>query len=363
MLGRSAEAHREDLKKTFSSIITRLIEGDAQFLLIAGDLFDSNAVSQEYINFVVRELKRVGGNKYVIIIPGSHDPLTENSVYRKKELLNVSPHVHIFQDENLYYKTFPEHDITFWARPNISNRSRKSPLDIDREQVKIHTGYNVVLAHGSVEIPGKSSPDDHPVEFSRIASSEMDYIALGHWHGAQDFSQGGASCWYSGSPEITYQEGKGGLGSGYILEVTLEKGKTGIHPVRVSERDFDERVIDVSDLESHEELGQKILEGGNARLIRLVRFTGLSSPRLTFDESAIEEEYGDIFFALKIKNEAHLRPDLSLYEKEYPPEFISGQFFRILKEKLAATKDSKERGVIEEALQLGISELEGKRII
>ena len=362
MLGRNAEAHRNDLKKTFSSIVTRLIEDDARFLLIGGDLFDSNAASQEHITFVVRELKRIRGDKYAIIIPGSHDSLTRDSVYFKKEFSEINPNIILFTNPELHLKVFPEFDITFWARPNTSNRSSKSPLDIDWTQRKKETTYNVVLAHGSVQIEGKSASDDLPIHFSDIESSRASYIALGHWHGVQDFSRGGVTCWYSGSPEITYQEGKGGSGSGYILEVGLEAGRTTVNPVKISQRDFDERIIDLGDIEEEETLHDKVLQDAHENLIRVIHLVGLSVPHILVDEEQLEAAYADNFFSLKIKNESHLRLDVSR-EKVYPPEFVSGQFFKILEERLATAKNDEEKKIIEEALQLGLAELEGKRII
>lgn len=363
VLGKNAETHRQDLKKTFSLIISRLIESDARFLLIAGDLFDSNTVSEEYKNFVIRELNRVKGEKYVIIIPGSHDFLASDSIYLKKDFLSISSaNIYIFNDSKIQSKTFQELDITFWARPNISNRSQKSPLDIDWSKKDKTTAYNVALAHGSVQIEGKSAKSDLPVHLSDIEKADVNYIALGHWHGAQDFSRGEASCWYSGSPEITYQEGKGGLGSGYFLEVTLEKESVNVNPVKVSRKDFDEITIDLGGTMEQGELGNKILKGSSEKLIRLVKIKGFSSPDLVVDEVFLEKEYADKFFSLKVKNESHLRPDTSR-DKNYPPEFISGQFLKILEEKLNATKDPEERKIIEEAIQLGLAELEGKKVI
>lgn len=363
MLGKNAEAHRQDLKKTFSLIISRLIGSDAKFLLIAGDLFDSNIVSEEYKNFVIRELNRVKGGKYIIIIPGSHDFLASDSIYLKKDFRSFnSTNIYIFNNPKIQSKTFPEFDITFWAHPNISNRSQKSPLEIDRGKCDKATTYNVALAHGSVQIEGKSAKSDLPVYLTDIEKAGVNYVALGHWHGAQDFSNGSVSCWYSGSPEITYQEGKGGLGSGYILEVVLKRDGVKVNPLKVSQKDFDEITIDLGDITEQEELGSKILKGSSERLIRLVKIKGFSSPNFVVDEGFLEKEYSDNFFSLKVKNESHLRQD-ALRDKNYPSEFISGQFFKILEKKLNTTKDLEERKIIEETMQLGLAELEGKRII
>jgi len=56
-----------------------------------------------------------------------------------------------------------------------------------------------------------------------IANFGFDYLALGHWHSFQDFSQGNTKAFYCGSPEPISMDQKG---SGYV-EVTIHYLSTG----------------------------------------------------------------------------------------------------------------------------------------
>jgi DNA repair exonuclease SbcCD nuclease subunit len=64
----------------------------------------------------------------------------------------------------------------------------------------------IVLAHGRVQGFEASQEDEdkevrglNRIALERMSSSEIDYIALGDWHGTKQINQ---KVWYSGTPEI-----------------------------------------------------------------------------------------------------------------------------------------------------------------
>lgn len=362
MLGDKAERQREALRETFAKIIELCRTESAQVLVIAGDLFDSNRVSENLITFAkskFRELAKSGIE--VAISPGTHDCLSSGAIFLRDDFIEGLPHVHVFRDPAQVKKEYPDLGLTVWAEGNSSNTSTKSPLAF-LKSVDLSTPLNIAIAHGSLAIEGKYAKDDYPIAFDDISSSRMNYIALGHWHGAQDVSQANVKAWYAGSPEFTYLEGKGGLGSGYVLKVTIEGNETKVEPVRVSSREFDQREIDMSQMGSGEELSQKILEGANPNLIRFATLTGFVSPAILPDPGFLESELGASFFKLTVRNASHVRLE-DIDEHQYPPEFILGQFVRRMKREIATAKTEKEKKLLEEVLQLGVAELEGKHVI
>jgi DNA repair exonuclease SbcCD nuclease subunit len=69
------------------------------------------------------------------------------------------------------------------------------------------------------------------IDATDIEKSGLDYIALGHWHSFQDFSQGATAACYAGSPEPIDMDQKG---AGNVVMIALqEKGKVDFQPVRV----------------------------------------------------------------------------------------------------------------------------------
>ena len=47
----------------------------------------------------------------------------------------------------------------------------------------------------------------------------------------------------------------------------------------------------------------------------------------------------------------------------YPEELVVGQFARIMQKKLESAQTPEERKIIEDALQIGVAELEGKNVL
>jgi len=272
--GNKAELQRKSLLDSFGKIVDLAISDQVHLLLIVGDLFDSNYPSYQSIDFVKSQLKKLdSAGIQTIILPGTHDCLSQNSIFKREKFGEQLSRLYIFNDTKVNKLEFSDIDLTVYGKANISNKSVESPLSFlgqfpDRSKTK----YNIALAHGSIQIEGKSASDDLPIYLKDISSSGMDYIALGHWHGAQDFSSGGVAAWYAGSPEITYQEGKGGLGQGYALRVDIAPKKTEVNPIKISNKAIKEIALDYQILESKEKIYQEIDKLADPNLILTVNF-------------------------------------------------------------------------------------------
>jgi len=358
ILGEKAKEQREQLKKTFSRVIELLIKKKVNLFLIAGDLFDSNYPSQQSIDFVKKQFKLLNENKIPIcLLPGTHDCLNADNVYLREKFNNEFPNLHIFDQSNGSSKEYLNLDVTVSGKPLTSNKSKESPLKGDWG--KIRTNWHIIMAHGSLQIPGKSTKDDWPITFEEIANSKADYLALGHWHSLSDYSFGGVNAWYSGAPEIIDIDQKK---AGYVLFVCFDKTKQPkVDPVRVSERETDELEIDTGEYKEINQIKDQILKNSHKNLIRTVRLKGITPLDLLIETKELEEELGDNFFRLKIINQS--KPKIDITEKNYPEELITGQFIRLMRKKIKEAKTEEERKIAEEVLQIGINELQGKKII
>ena len=90
----------------------------ADVLLLAGDVFDHNRVPLEFIDRAARLLGDAGVP--VVILPGNHDCLTPNSVYRRGGLAdpaNVQV-LGITVDEAV---EFAELELEIWGRPHLDH--------------------------------------------------------------------------------------------------------------------------------------------------------------------------------------------------------------------------------------------------
>lgn len=168
---------------------------EADVLVLAGDVFDHNRVRLAFIDAATRLLGDF--DRPVVILPGNHDPVTPDSVYRRGGLANPS-NVHVFGVDADGAIAFPDLDLAVWGRAHM-DYSDMAPLEDVPARSATH---QVVTAHGHWHT---TPDDDHRAwRFSNdeIAAVDADYIALGHWDRAVQVADGPAPAYYSGSPDL-----------------------------------------------------------------------------------------------------------------------------------------------------------------
>lgn len=196
-------------------------EHGAEFVVVAGDLFDSPGVTSSIVSAACAAIGKIG--LPVFAIAGNHDHGGPGSVWEQpfflREKNELAPNLHILlRPEPVELETailFPcpllrRHeatDTTAWLR------SVEPAGDKPR----------IVLAHGSVQ--GFTTEDEEGGAVNRLEIARLpahfDYIALGDWHGAK---QVGPKAWYSGTPELDrFPRGEGNE-PGYVLAVTARRG-------------------------------------------------------------------------------------------------------------------------------------------
>lgn len=183
-------------------------DANASFVLVAGDLFDSSSPVNAT---VAAACESIGAMKIpVLAIPGNHDHGGPGSLWAQpffvREREKLAPNLRVLLDakpiilDNAVVFPAPllrRHDPadpTAWIRTAFDNQ--EFPADLPR----------IVLAHGSVQGFEASQEDEdeevrglNRIALERLSSSEIDYIALGDWHGTKQINP---KAWYSGTPEI-----------------------------------------------------------------------------------------------------------------------------------------------------------------
>jgi hypothetical protein len=180
----------------------------AAFVLVAGDLFDSPSPVNATVARACEAIGRMGVP--VIVIPGNHDHGGPGSLWEQAFFLSqreqLAPNLRVLLTpepvilENAVVFPAPllrrqdNADPTAWIRSAFE--SPDFPTDLPR----------IVLAHGSIQgfDSTQDDEDEEPkglnrIDLSRLPESEIDYIALGDWHGTKQVAPKG---WYSGTPEI-----------------------------------------------------------------------------------------------------------------------------------------------------------------
>src|SRR3954468_11720935 len=211
-LGEQAAAQRERQFAAFKAAIDLALSERVDLFLIAGDLFDSNVQPRRSVERVAAELTRLADSRIrTVIIPGTHDVFDHASIYRAYDLVEMCggnaaeqmvtvldpdhPSVHLAALETIVHgRVFP------------TKRAPHSPLqDVAADVAAARAGsgsvtWHVGMIHGSISIPGKADQDEGVVTPGEIAATDLDYLALGHWHSAQTAKAGTVTYGYAGAP-------------------------------------------------------------------------------------------------------------------------------------------------------------------
>ena len=172
----------------------RAVNGD--IVLLVGDTFDNNRQSAAILQRTTALLAEAG--RPVVILPGNHDPLTPDSVYRRGGIADL-PHVHVIGLTHDIAVAFPELELEIWGHAH-RDYENMVPLRSPRPRA---SRWHVALAHGHYEADGV--PPLRPswlISDAEIAATEADYLALGHWNRAAQVGNGAVPAYYSGSPDL-----------------------------------------------------------------------------------------------------------------------------------------------------------------
>lgn len=198
----------------------------AEFMVVAGDVFEDNGVDRVLIQKIVDILDGFGRPVYVL--PGNHDPLVPGSVW-EHPAWKAARNVHVLREER------PVAVPGGWlypcpAREKYSDRNPTSW--IEKLGVGDATGIRIGLAHGSVE--GVQQEDaGYPIPRDAAARCGLDYLALGHWHSTTLYpdAQGAVRMAYAGTHE-TSKFGERDSGNVLLVEITAPGAAPVVTPVR-----------------------------------------------------------------------------------------------------------------------------------
>ncbi len=216
----SAEAQARFAQARIDAIHTigRLAgEHGAAFIVVSGDVFETNQVSPQTVR---RTLDALGSVPVpVFLLPGNHDPLDAGSVFRSPTFVNGRPgHVTVLED-SAPHPVPGTPGVVVVGAPWFTKRPL-SDLVADACATLEPAGgaRRVMVAHGAAEISF-----DNPAAIrvadaeAALADGRIGYLALGDRHSTTEVGASGR-IWYAGAPEPTdYDE----LDAGNALLVNL----------------------------------------------------------------------------------------------------------------------------------------------
>ncbi len=203
-------------------------------VVLAGDVFEDNFVEDRLVHEVVAVID--GCRAPVYVLPGNHDALTPDAVYRRASWKPRSGHVTLLDGDAPV--PIPGTEAVLLPAPLRQKKGMKDPTAAWTALAGLEA-IRIGVAHGSLRIEGRHAPDDFPIALDAVARVGLDYLALGHWHG-QYIHEGRAA--YSGAHETT-KFGESGSGQALLVEIASRGATPRLTPVPT--RTLSWRALDV----------------------------------------------------------------------------------------------------------------------
>ncbi|MBV8965936.1 MAG: exonuclease SbcCD subunit D [Mycobacteriaceae bacterium] len=189
-------------RRAVSVLGTVADETGAEFVVVAGDVFEHNQLHPRVVSQSLEAMRAIG--KPVYLLPGNHDPLDASSVYTSALFLAERPeNVHVLDRCGV-------HDV----RPGLQIvaapwRAKVPTTDLVAEALDglaLDGVTRVLVAHGGVDAldPDSAKPSVISLQtvHAGLNSGAVHYVALGDRHSRTSVGDTGR-VWYSGSPEVT----------------------------------------------------------------------------------------------------------------------------------------------------------------
>lgn len=340
-----AKVLREEQFSVLGRIIVLAKKTGASFILIAGDLFDSQRVSQESLELINNYFKSVPDIS-ICISAGNHDPYTPESPY---VTFNWSKNVHIFDDE---LKFFEKDGVRIYGRSFTGAFARKTLLqdgkgelpELDKEYI------NILLMHGDTE---STTSVYNPVNMNNLSEMGFDYAAFGHIHKSYGVKSVGSTPYcYSGIPQGRGFDESDACGV-MLCQISKDSVKTKF--VNTCIRRYIVKNIDITDVESNEDICAAVLEQcpRDNNLYKVI-LKGALPETFIVSPARLKTMLSDKYFYIKIKDETTVKTNLEVLKNETT---IKGFF---VKNMLSQVVDEEMK---QEALKLGLQAFSGEVVI
>lgn len=279
----------------------------AEFIVVAGDVFETNRLPQRDIVQSLDAMREVGLPVY--LLPGNHDVLGSSSIYDSPAYVEAEP------DNVTVLRTPGRHivreGVEILAAPWTSKTPDFDPVNgpVKKllEDLPADGTVRIVLGHGMLQElePNQLSIDaiDRRPLDKAISAGIIHYVALGDRHIRWPADDSGA-IHYSGAHEVTdYREAQNGSSAtdpGSVLIVDVSPKELNVTSERVGKWRFMRADFDLTNEQDVQALDRKLtdIENANTTIIKLV-LTGALSTSAKLELDHVLERHEARFAALE----------------------------------------------------------------
>jgi exonuclease SbcD len=347
---------REAIRGTFRRIIEDARLRDADFVLIAGDLFEMDRITPDTCEFLKQQFESLNSIP-VFIAPGNHDPFIQGSPYREE---SWPANVRVFDSDEFQSVELPHLGVRVtgfgFTRPHLEDHHFQRLPVLSKEL------FNIVISHGSdvSRVPvGKSKHGPFAIE--EIAGKNVQYCALGHYHQQRrlDNPFDDTQVWYSGIPEGRGWDEEGPCG---FLFGEIANGVARVESKFCNQYALNTLIVNCDTFSTREQVLDSVLQQRgslfDSRTILRIRLVGSLDPRLDLSFSELEERLAGEALHIQWDDQTHPALDFESLAQE---KTLRGRFVRILNERVAAAPEG-ERDMLERARLYGVQALSGREV-
>jgi DNA repair exonuclease SbcCD nuclease subunit len=350
-----ASIRRNELENSFKGIVEKVQTDNVDLLIISGDFFEESSIKGS----TVLSVKNLFSELYkteIIIGPGNHDPLRENSYYKAIEW---GSNVHILEDSQqvLYLEKYNACIYNMGVKGDV-----KKDYSIILDKDILSDRFNILLFHGTVDMPFEEE-NYNAITSQEIFSLGMDYVALGHMHCYTRFQNGKTLMINPGSPEPLGfdEEGDHGFVQGRLILSDDNQKSVETEFTTTAVRHYNNIEVSIDKCSSDEETITRIFENIKFSPADLysITLTGFIPKEYTPGIKNILLAFQKKCFFMRIKNQTSVQFD---YEQYLEDPGIRGEFVRRIMDMQENEADEHRLETLYMALQYGLQALENGRV-
>ncbi len=335
------DLRRLEQRKVFKKIIEYIEENNIKYFFISGDLYEHKYIKQSTIDYINKLFEEIPETN-IYIAPGNHDPYTKNSYYNK---YNWSKNVKIFgpkvekietQDANIYGYGFDDFYCSDSGVENIEIEQTEKP--------------NILIIHGNIDGSTIEDMQYNSMSKKMLEEKGFDYVALGHIHKKDYNTEKNQKIVYPGS---TISLGFDELGEHGMIVGDVEKNKLETQFIKLDDKQFTKRELNVDNIYSKEELIEKIneleIEENNYVEIILIGNRNFEINKYDLIKYILNNNI------IKIKDNTKIAYNLEKLENE---NTLKGLFIKEMNKKFKNAETEEEKEIIEKSIEIGLESLE-----
>ena len=331
--GNLGEQRRIEQRKIFKKIIEYIKENKIEYLFISGDLYEHKYIRKstiEYINNLFKEIE----NTKIFISPGNHDPILKKSYYNN---FIWNKNVYIFKSEIQKIETEEADIYGFGFDDFYCANSGIEKLVLDNPEK-----LNILVLHGTLNGANLEEMQYNSMSSTMLENKGFDYVALGHIH-KNNFTPNGKIIYPGSTMSLGFDE----LGEHGMVVGEITKNAAELNFIKLDETEYVEREINCTDINSIEELIEKIneinIEQNKLYKIILVGKRNFEINIYDLYKYELNEKI------IKIKNKTKPNYNIEEIAKE---NSLRGLFAKEILDELK--KENYDENIIENALEIGI---------